>query len=164
MKREQFNEIVSLRKRLDELQEKLDEKGRIVTGELARLYKVENNGSENDPQYATDFVLGAFGDDNIRSYFDVYEAKPSRVYWYGKETWSYGGSQGHRGSFHINWLFMSPEEIKAAVDKKIAQIKEARKKAKEEDAKLKARRKEERDRKEYERLKMKYENNDASRM
>jgi hypothetical protein len=148
-----------LQKRLNELQDELDEKGKIVTNELARLYKVENNGSENDPKYATDFVLGAFGDDNIRSYFDVYPAKASRVYWYGEEHWQYGGCEAHRGSFHIKWLFMTPEEIKAEVDKKIAQIKEARKRVKEEEAERKAREKEERDRKEYERLKEKYEGN-----
>lgn len=150
MERKDFDEMVSLQKRLDELQDKLNEKGKIVTNELARLHRVETNGSsDNDPQYATEFTLGAFDG----------EASASRVYWHGEETWRYVGYQEHGGSFHIKWLFMTPEEIEAEVDKKIAQIQEARKNAKEKDAERKARKKEERDWKEYERLKEKYEGN-----
>ena len=160
MTREKFDEMVFLTGRLNELQGELNKNGKIVTNELARLYKVENNGSENDPQYATEFVLGAFGDDNIRDYFDVYKAKASRVYWYGEEHWQYGGCEAHRGSFHIKWLFMTPEEIKAEVDKKITQIKEARKRAKEEEAERKAREKEARQWEEYQRLKALYESNE----
>ena len=149
MTREKFDEMVSLQKRLDELQDELNEKGKIVTNELARLYKVKYNSSDNDPQYATDFRLGAFTSETYANF----------VYWHGEETWRYGGYQEHGGSFHIKWLFMTPEEIKAEVDKEIDQIQEERKKAKEKEAERKARKKEERDRKEYERLKEKYEGN-----
>lgn len=71
----------------------------------------------------------------------------------GWERWSYGGEEHHRGRFDAQMLTWSDEKLKKYVDDEL----EKRRMFAIEKAELTAKQKEEEERREYERLKEKYD-------
>ena len=85
-----------------------------------------------------------------------YDNKTNLLTVYGEE-YCRGESYHESYSFPMEWMFMSPDQVKEAKIERKRLEELARKKREEELAERKAREQEERDKAEYERLKQKFE-------
>jgi hypothetical protein len=112
--------------------------------------------SELQIKFATDVMRVA----NILSqidedlgYIDRFHLEDGHVYTQGWEYWNYGGQDEHFGEFDADMLLWTDEQLQEHVAKTLAEREAKKRKEKEHKAKIT----EEQERKEYERLKEKFE-------
>lgn len=80
----------------------LDKKFEQAASEVSRI--LSNSKQRHDSECNISYA----------SEFSIYE---NEVLWAGEEFWGYGGYEAHNGSFPIDYLFMTEEELMRIVEK-----------------------------------------------